>query len=463
MSTISKTKNAKHSFVCQSCGAELSKWQGCCPDCSQWNTIVESLTSAPKPAAVQFGYAGPTTAIMQPLSEVDLEPVERISTQMSEFDRVLGGGIVPGSVTLLGGDPGIGKSSILLQVLCALSSKHTVLYVTGEESVAQVAMRARRMHCFTDRLQCLPATDVNLICQMAEKLKPEVIVIDSIQTMMVAEIASASGSVSQVREGAAAMTRFAKGTNTAVFLVGHVTKTGEVAGPRVLEHIVDTVLLIEGNRDSRFRVMRALKNRFGAVNELGVFAMTEKGMQEVKNPSAIFLSRAEDDSPGSVVMIIWEGSRPILIEIQALLDTCQFGQPRRVAVGVDQNRLALLLAILHRHAGVQVADQDVFINVVGGVKVSETSADLALLCAIVSSLKNKALPKDLIIFGEVGLAGEIRPVASGIERIEEASKHGFKKAIVPYANQAKEGKKKSGIEVHGVKRLRDALDILFNL
>lgn len=452
---MAKIKNA---YVCTECGVEHSQWQGQCMACKAWNTLKEIKLGTSKTKTQQAGYAGAGDNQVKHIHEVDLAEVPRLDSSMSELDRVLGGGIVPGSVVLVGGDPGVGKSSILLQVMCELSTRMKVLYVTGEESLQQVAMRAKRMQLPDEHLRLLTETDVEAITQAAVKEQPKVMVVDSIQTMQLAEVASAAGGVSQVRETAAFLTRFAKQNNIAVFLVGHVTKSGDVAGPRVLEHIVDTVLFLEGQSDSRFRTLRAIKNRFGAVNELGVFAMTEKGMKQIKNPSAIFLSRGDEPAPGSVVMVIWEGSRPLLVEIQALVDESPYGSPRRVTVGLDQNRIAMLLAVMHRHGGVQAGDQDVYVNVVGGVKVSETSADLALLSAILSSMRNRPLPQELIIFGEVGLAGEIRPVPSGQERIIEAAKHGFKRAIVPLANVPKGGV--PGMQISGVKTLQQALDLL---
>ncbi len=452
-------KKVKLAYVCTECGADYAQWQGQCTACGEWNSLKEFKVSASKTKASgraqTVGYAGASEQTVMSVNEVELSEVPRIDSSLSELDRVLGGGIVPGSVVLIGGDPGVGKSSLLLQVCCQLSQSQKVLYVTGEESLQQVAMRAKRMNLPEDKLRLLTETDVEAITMAAQTEQPKVMVVDSIQTMQLGDVSSAAGGVSQVRESAAYLTRFAKQNQIMVFLVGHVTKSGEVAGPRVLEHIVDTVLFLEGQSDSRFRTLRAIKNRFGAVNELGVFAMTDKGMKQIKNPSAIFLSRAEEPSPGSAVMVLWEGSRPLLVEIQALVDESPYGAPKRVTVGLEYNRLSMLLAVLHRHAGVQAGDQDVYVNVVGGVKVSETSADLAVLCAIVSSLKNKVLPQDLIVFGEVGLSGEIRPVSSGQERILEAAKHGFKKAIVPNANIPKGGV--PGMEVIGVSTLQQAL------
>jgi len=360
---------------------------------------------------------------------------------------------------LIGGNPGAGKSTLLLQIMCMLASTgKSALYVTGEESLQQVGMRAERLKLPKSSLKMLAETNVELICAAAQEHRPELIVVDSIQVMHSTDVPSAPGSVSQVRECAAYLIQYAKQTNTVLFLVGHVTKEGNLAGPKVLEHMIDCFIMLEGGSDSKYRILRGQKNRFGAVNELGVFAMTEQGLKEVKNPSAIFLARTEEDTPGSIVMVLWEGTRPLLVEIQALVDGSQLGNPRRVAVGLEQNRLAMLLAVLHRHGGMYMADQDVFVNVVGGVKVAETSADLALLLAIVSSFKDQSLPKDLVVFGEVGLAGEIRPVPSGQERLREAAKHGFTRAIVPKANVPKTPI--PGLEVIGVSKITQALDAI---
>ncbi len=457
---IVSTKN-KNAFVCNECGSDYKKWQGQCTDCGAWNSLSEvRLGPTPTNRAAKFeGYAGGASGNkIQTLAEIALNEVPRFSSGTGEFDRVLGGGFVPGSVVLIGGNPGAGKSTLLLQTLCNLARTMPALYITGEESLQQVAMRAQRLGLPTDQLQMLSETSVEAICAIAQQVTPKVMVIDSIQVMHMEDIASAPGSVSQVRESAAYLTRFAKQTGTVLILVGHVTKDGSLAGPKVLEHMIDCSILLEGDNDSRFRTLRGNKNRFGAVNELGVFAMTEQGMREVSNPSAIFLQRAEDAASGSVVMVMWEGTRPLLIEIQALVDDSHLGNPRRVAVGMDQNRLAMLLAVLHRHGGIMVGDQDVFVNVVGGVKVMETSADLALLLAVVSSFRDKVLPQDLIVFGEVGLSGEIRPVPSGHERLREAAKHGFKRAIVPFANAPRD--KQLGIEVVAVKNLQEALNAL---
>ncbi|MFA6699291.1 MAG: DNA repair protein RadA [Thiomicrospira sp.] len=452
---------AKSVYVCTECGAEHSKWQGQCAECGEWNTLKElKLSPASKsPAArVAQGYAGAHSNRVVSIEDVDLAQVPRIHSGMSELDRVLGGGIVPGSVVLIGGDPGVGKSSILLQVMCGLSQHLKVLYVTGEESLQQVALRATRMQLPLQHLRLLAETQVETLLAFVEQEQPKVMVVDSIQTMQMVEVGSAAGGVTQVRESAAFLTRYAKQHQVAVFLVGHVTKSGEVAGPRVLEHIVDSVIFLEGQSDSRFRTLRAIKNRFGAVNELGVFAMTELGLKQVKNPSAIFLSRSPQPTPGSVVVVIWEGTRPLLVEVQALVDDSPYGAPRRVSLGLDSNRIAMLLAVLHRHGGVQASDQDVYVNVVGGIKINETSADLALLMAILSSMRNQPLAQHLIVFGEVGLSGEIRPVPSGQERLFEAAKHGFTRAIVPQANIPKGGI--GGMEIIGVQTLAQALDAL---
>jgi DNA repair protein RadA/Sms len=452
----------KTAYVCNDCGSDHANWQGQCKDCGAWNTLSEiKLASSPeaaKQARIQ-GYAGTAgNQQAQTLDQINLEQLPRIGSGAEEFDRVLGGGLVQGSAILIGGNPGAGKSTLLLQTMCHLAETMGALYVTGEESLQQVAMRARRLGLATNKLQLLSETNIEAICQQAQKLKPKVLVVDSIQVVHSDDVSSAAGSVSQVRECAAYLTRYAKQTGTVLFLVGHVTKDGSLAGPKVLEHMIDCSIMLEGTEDSRFRTLRGQKNRFGAVNELGVFAMTEQGLKEVKNPSAIFLSRGSEPASGSVVMVVWEGTRPLLVEIQALVDDSQLGNPRRVAVGLEQNRLAMLLAVLHRHGGLQVGDQDVFVNVVGGVKVLETSADLALLLAIVSSFRNRPLPQDLVVFGEVGLAGEIRPVPSGQERLYEAAKHGFKRAIVPKANVPRAGVK--GMEVIGVSKLAEALEAL---
>ena len=451
-------KAPKRAFVCNECGADYPRWQGQCSACHAWNTITEMrIAASPQVARNErlSGYAGNAgVSKVQKLSDISLEALPRFSTGFKEFDRVLGGGVVPGSAILIGGNPGAGKSTLLLQTLCKLSEGMKTLYVTGEESLQQVAMRAHRLSLPTANLNMLSETSIEQICQIADEEKPQLMVIDSIQVMHMADVQSSPGSVAQVRETAAYLTRFAK-------TVGHVTKDGSLAGPKVLEHCIDCSVLLDGDADSRFRTLRSHKNRFGAVNELGVFAMTEQGLREVSNPSAIFLSRGDEVTSGSSVMVVWEGTRPLLVEIQALVDHSMMSNPRRVAVGLEQNRLAILLAVLHRHGGLQMADQDVFVNVVGGVKVTETSADLALLLAMVSSLRDRPLPQDLVVFGEVGLAGEIRPVPSGQERISEAAKHGFRRAIVPAANVPK--KVPEGMQIFGVKKLADALSVFDDL
>ncbi len=453
---------AKSAFVCNDCGADYPKWQGQCHECNAWNTLTEiRLSPVTKSSAVKVGGHGGfsgATADVRLLKDIDLVDLPRFSSGIGELDRVLGGGFVPGSAILIGGHPGAGKSTLLLQILCEMARTRSALYVTGEESPQQVAMRASRLGLPTDGLKLMAETDLDQILVSAEMHKPELMVVDSIQVVHSNAIASAAGSVSQVRDCAAQLTRFAKQSGTVLILVGHVTKDGSLAGPKVLEHMIDCSILLEGEEDSRYRTLRGQKNRFGAVNEVGIFAMTDTGMREVKNPSAIFLDRAEHPAPGTTVMVVWEGTRPLLVEIQALVDDSSLGNPRRVAVGFETNRLAMLLAVLHRHGGIQVGDQDVFANVVGGVRVLETSADLALLLAIVSSLRNRALPKDLVVFGEVGLSGEIRPVPSGQERIAEAAKHGFRRAIVPKGNAPK--KPVPGLEVTAVSRLDEALAAL---
>lgn len=448
----------KSSFVCNQCGAVSSKWLGQCPDCDAWNSYSEQL-AAPVAKSGRFaGFAGAQSGVTR-LADVKGGEVARWPTRSAELDRVLGGGLVPGSVVLLGGDPGVGKSTLLLQTLCALSESHGALYVTGEESLEQVSLRAQRLGLQAGDLRLLAETQVERLIAIAQEEKPQVMVVDSVQTLYTEQLSSAPGGVSQVRESAALLTRFAKQTGTAMFIVGHVTKDGALAGPRVLEHMVDAVLYFEGESDGRYRLVRAVKNRFGAVNELGVFAMTEGGLREVKNPSAIFLSRASDPVPGALVTATWEGTRPLLVEVQALVDESKAGNPRRVAVGLDGNRLAMLLAVLHRHGGIVTYDQDVFLNVVGGVRVLETSADLAQLVAVVSSLRNRVLPHEVLVFGEVGLAGELRPVPNGQERLKEAAKHGFKRAVVPKGNAPRQHFE--GMEVVAVEKLSEALAALF--
>jgi len=447
---------AKTIYTCNACGAQLNKWAGQCPDCEAWNTMVETVAQPSGKSARFAGYAGGSEQIgVQVLAGISPEDVARTPTGIGEFDRVLGGGMVVGSVVLIGGDPGIGKSTLLLQTLASLSQRYPTLYVSGEESPQQISMRAHRLKLPLEGMRLLPETRVEGIIATALREKPQVLVVDSIQTIYTEELQSAPGSVAQVRESAAQLVRFAKQTGTALFIVGHVTKDGQLAGPRVLEHMVDTVLYFEGDSGSRYRVIRAFKNRFGAVNELGVFAMTELGLREVSNPSAIFLSRHEQDVAGSAIMVTVEGSRPLLVEVQALVDESHLGNPRRVTVGLEHNRLAMLLAVLHRHGGIATHDQDVFVNVVGGVRVTETGADLAVLLAVLSSLRNRPLPSALVVFGEVGLAGEIRPVPNGQDRLKEAAKHGFKLAIVPTANVSKN--QIGEMKVIGVSRLDQAL------
>ena len=451
---------SKTAYVCNECGSDYSKWQGQCSDCGTWNSLTEFRLGSSKAAkqASRSGFAGVAGATIKKLSEVELDQVERRPSGFGELDRVLGGGLVPGSTILIGGEPGAGKSTLLLQVMCSLAEQVNTLYCTGEESPQQVAMRAHRLGLKRDKLQILAETSLESLMLQVEREKPEILVIDSIQVMHREDISSAPGSVSQVRECAADLVRFCKQTQTILFLVGHVTKEGSLAGPKVLEHMIDCSIILDSSSDSRFRMLRSQKNRFGAVNELGVFAMTDTGMREVSNPSAIFLSRAEEEAPGSLVTVTWEGTRPLLVELQALVDESHYSNPRRVVVGLDQNRLAMLLAALHRHAGISVSDQDVFANVVGGVKVVETSADLPLLLAALSSFRNRALSHDLVAFGEVGLSGEIRPVANGQDRIREAAKHGFKRAIVPAANRPKDAPK--GMQIVGVKTLSEAIEAI---
>lgn len=445
-------------YVCNDCGSEYAKWQGQCNDCEAWNTLTSlSIDASPSKRSGFSGQLEPP----KKLSEVSAEELPRIDTGIGELDRVLGGGLVPGSAVLISGNPGAGKSTLLVQVMCRLAESMSALYVTGEESLSQVAMRARRLALPLDSLEVMSETSCERLLATWDDMKPKVVVIDSIQVMHSADVESAPGGVAQVRESAALLIRQAKQTGTVLFLVGHVTKDGSLAGPRILEHMIDTFIMLDGDGDARFRTLRAGKNRFGAINELGVFAMTDKGMQEVSNPSAIFLSRSVEATPGSVVMAVWEGTRPLMLEVQALVDESALGNPRRVAVGFEQNRLSMLLAILHRHGGLQVGDQDVFVNAVGGIRVEETSSDLALIMAVVSSFRNRALPTELVCFGEIGLSGEIRPVPSGQERLREAAKHGFRVAIVPHANEPR--KAIDGLRVIGVKTLSEALNAMDSL
>lgn len=444
-------------YICSACGGQSTKWQGQCPHCQAWNTLLE--TTQPQ-RGVSRALALSEGQPIQLLGDVAAANVQRTSSGLLEFDRVLGGGFVPGGVVLLGGDPGIGKSTLLLQALSKVSKLHSVLYVTGEESAQQVAARAQRLNVDYAQVALLPEIRLESIQQTIEQRRPALVVIDSIQTLYSDHLESAPGSVSQVRECAAQLTRIAKTQGPVVVLVGHVTKEGTLAGPRVLEHMVDTVLYFEGDGSSNLRLVRAVKNRYGAVNELGVFAMTETGLREVSNPSALFLSHGDTPVPGSCITVTLEGSRPLAVEIQALLDEAQAGHPRRLSVGLEQNRLALLLAVLHRHAGVSCADQDVFINAVSGIRIAEPAADLAVLLAVVSSLRTRALPKGWIIFGEVGLAGEIRPVQRGQERLKEAAKLGFTHALVPKGNLPRHPLE--GMTLHGVDRVEQAVNCAFD-
>jgi DNA repair protein RadA/Sms len=458
---VAKSKTV---YSCTECGATSPKWQGQCPGCAQWNTLVETIAEPATPGN-RFGTSYASLAGSSKLQALDdIKPREepRQPTGIAEFDRVLGGGLVAGGVVLIGGDPGIGKSTLLLQALSQLAELgQKVVYVSGEESGEQVALRAHRLQLPTAGLQLFAEINLEKIIATLGAEQPNVAVIDSIQTLWSDQLSSAPGSVAQVRECSAQLTRFAKQTGTTVILVGHVTKDGALAGPRVLEHIVDTVLYFEGDTNSSFRLVRAFKNRFGAVNELGVFAMTDKGLRGVSNPSALFLSQHAQEVAGSCVMVTQEGTRPLLVEIQALVDAAHTPSSRRLSVGLEQNRLAMLLAVLHRHAGVVCFDQDVFVNAVGGVKITEPAADLAVLLAIVSSLRNKPLPAKLIAFGEVGLAGEIRPAPRGQERLKEAAKLGFTHAIIPKANAPKQPIK--GMEVIALERIEQAIEHLRSL
>ncbi len=448
----------KTNYTCTECGGISNKWTGQCPSCAQWNTLVETLI---EPVGLnrlsQQQHVGlAQTAPVLSLADIEAIDVPRFGTGIEEFDRVLGGGLVAGGVVLIGGDPGIGKSTLLLQALANLSRSKKVLYVSGEESGAQIALRARRLAVDAKDLQLQAEIQLEKILATLAEHKPDVAVIDSIQTVYSDALSSAPGSVAQVRECAAQLTRTAKQSGITIIMVGHVTKEGALAGPRVLEHIVDTVLYFEGDTHSSFRLVRAFKNRFGAVNELGVFAMTEKGLKGVSNPSALFLSQHDNQVPGSCVMVTQEGTRPLLVEIQALVDTSHLPNARRLSVGLEQNRLAMLLAVLHRHAGVAAFDQDVFINAVGGVKITEPAADLAVLLAIQSSMRNKPLPRGLVVFGEVGLAGEIRPAPRGQERLREAAKLGFSIAMIPKSNAPKQAIE--GLTIIAVERIDEALE-----
>jgi DNA repair protein RadA/Sms len=450
---MAKTKTV---YTCTECGGQSPRWQGRCPQCKAWNTLVETVAEAGASGGSRFAALAGTTGRLQTLAELEPREEPRVPTGIGEFDRVLGGGLVAGGVVLIGGDPGIGKSTLLLQALSMMAAEHAAVYVSGEESGEQVALRARRLQLEPRALQMLPEINLERILAALREARPGIVVIDSIQTVYSEVLQSAPGSVAQVRECAAQLTRFAKQSGTSLIMVGHVTKDGTLAGPRVLEHIVDTVLYFEGDTHSSFRLVRAFKNRFGAVNELGVFAMTERGLRGVSNPSAIFLSQHGQQVAGSCVVVTQEGTRPLLVEIQALVDGAHSPNPRRLTVGLEQNRLAMLLAVLHRHAGVACFDQDVFVNAVGGVKIAEPAADLAVLLAIVSSLRSRALPRGLAVFGEVGLAGEIRPAPRGQDRLKEAAKLGFASAIVPKANAPRLAPE--GMRVIAVERIEEAIE-----
>ncbi len=454
----------KTHYVCSDCGGISPKWQGKCPSCNAWNTLLESAPDSATPTKNRFASLAKTGAVAI-LGDIDAVDFARTPTGHEELDRVLGGGMVEGGVVLMGGDPGIGKSTLLLQALDSLQrSGQNTLYVTGEESGAQVALRARRLGLNGSQVKVLAEIGLDKILSTLESMKPNIAVIDSIQTVYSEQLTSAPGSVAQVRECAAHLTRAAKASGVSIVLVGHVTKEGALAGPRVLEHMVDTVLYFEGDTHSSFRLVRAIKNRFGAVNEIGVFAMTERGLKGVSNPSAIFLSQHAEPVPGSCVMVTLEGTRPMLVEIQALVDSGG-PSPRRLSVGLDKDRLAMLLAVLHRHAGVACMDQDVFVNAVGGVRISEPAADLAVLLAITSSLRSKPLPKGFFAFGEIGLAGEVRPAPRGQERLKEAAKLGFSIAVVPKANVPKNLKSKDfeGLTIHPVERVEQAMEVVRGL
>lgn len=456
---VAKTKKV---YECQHCGNQESKWNGQCGDCQAWNSFTEVVITAKNPNNLNYnsyrGYAGVDENTVRSFAEVDLQESIKITTGISELDRVLGGGLVAGSVVLIGGDPGIGKSTLLLQAADVLSQNLEVLYVTGEESLQQVVLRGARLDITETNLKLFSEIHIDNIITQAGKIKPKVIIIDSIQTVCCSQVSSAPGSVSQVRESAAQLVQYAKQTGTALFIVGHVTKEGAIAGPRVLEHMVDTVLYFEGQGDSRYRALRAVKNRFGAVNELGLFVMGDKGLKAVTNPSAIFLQKTDNPTPGSVVTASWEGTRPLLVEVQALVDKSHLGNPRRICVGIEHARLIMCLAVLHRHSGIFTYDQDVFINVVGGVKINETAADLAIACAVISSLKNRPIPNDTIIIGELGLGGELRPIQSAAMRLQEAQKHGFKTAILPKLNLPKG--EFPGLKTHVINNISEVLDLI---
>ncbi|MEM8845009.1 MAG: DNA repair protein RadA [Pseudomonadota bacterium] len=445
-------------YQCNACGHSFSKWSGQCPECHAWNTLeeVRAIQAGGKVRAI----SSKKSSQVIPLSEIDTVEEPRIHTEMSELDRVLGGGIVTGSVVLLGGSPGIGKSTLLIQMLAALE-QHKTLYISGEESAQQISLRAERLNLDKENISLLSSVSLEEILATLQTTKPKLVVVDSIQTLASEQLNSAAGSVSQVRECAGQLVQYAKNTNTTLFVVGHITKEGTLAGPRVLEHMVDTVLYFEGDSSDRFRLLRATKNRFGAVNELGVFVMQETGLKGVKNPSALFLSHHQSPAAGSVIMVTREGTRPLLVEIQALVDDNPSNSTRRLAQGIEQNRLSMLLAVMHRHSGISLHNEDVFVNVVGGVRIQEPAVDLPILLATLSSFRDFVLPRELIVFGEVGLAGEIRPVPNGQERLREAAKHGLKQAIIPAANTPKD--KIDGLEVFPVSRLSDAVDLILNM
>ncbi len=448
------TRSMATIFVCDACGGEAPKWQGQCPHCAAWNTLIQRASGRPAGARPGTRPAAAVAGLGAGLAEA----LERLHTGQSELDRVLGGGIVRGSVSLLGGDPGIGKSTLLLQVAAHAAREREVLYASGEESVPQLGLRARRLALSADRLDVVAETDLETVVARAEERKAALLIVDSIQTMQSGSVPGSAGAVSQLRECTAELVRFAKSTGTAVIIVGHVTKEGAIAGPRLLEHLVDTVLYFESEVSSRYRVVRATKNRFGSVGELGFFAMSETGLREVRNPAAIFLARAPEPAAGSIVTVTRDGGRPLLIELQALVDRMVFGAPRRIAQGLDANRLAMLLAVLHRHGGVSLQEHDVFVNVVGGIEIDETAWDLPVVLALVSSLKDRALERSLVAFGEIGLTGEVRPVAYGEERLREAQKQGFKRAVVPRDNAPR--RPVEGLEVMAVARVADALAAL---
>jgi DNA repair protein RadA/Sms len=451
---MAKTKSKKY-YVCAECGSEATKWQGQCLDCNSWNSYKEFFVKPDNHTSdFNTGFSGQISTV-QDLGSIDTETTPRFTSSIQEFDRVLGGGFVPGSSILMGGSPGAGKSTLLLQILCKLATTRKALYVSGEESLQQIASRAKRLKLQAPKLALVAETCVNRIIEIAQQIQPEVIVIDSIQVMYKEGVDCIPGNTVQVRESAAYLTRFAKQTKTTILLVGHVTKDNSLAGPMTLSHIVDTQIMLNSAEDERYRVLRVSKNRFGQINELGVFAMTASGLKEVKNPSAIFLSRSSNPTPGSVVSIIWEGTRAILLEVQGLVVDSNLGNPRRVTLGIDHNRLSMLVAILNRHGGIMIADQDIFLNVVGGVKVSETSTDLASILALISSLRNKPLHNKLVVFGEVGLSGEIRPITNGNERLQEAMKHGFTTAIIPKLNTPTEPI--GNLKIIAVDKLTDAI------